>query len=215
MRSAQLACAFAVVLAGCSLGGKAARGFPPPAKADASARPEGTAFAPSALTPTAVQPPVVPPTPENWPSPGTYGSPPTPATAVPTPVAPVLLPPGTRNVLMLGSARRTGTGFRTDTIILASIQPEARAVTLLSIPRDLYVYLPGFTMNRINTAWIYGQTIGYPGGGPGMLFDAIRYNLGLHVDNYALVEMAGFEQAVDTLGGVDVRVACSYTDWRL
>jgi LCP family protein required for cell wall assembly len=134
---------------------------------------------------------------------------------VPTPLSPVVLPPGTRNVLLLGSDRRSGTGFRTDTIILASLQPDAHAVTLLSIPRDLYVYLPGFTMNRINTAWVYGETIGYPGGGPALLFDSIRYNLGLHVDNYALVEMAGFEEAIDTLDGVDVRVACDYTDWRL
>jgi LCP family protein required for cell wall assembly len=116
---------------------------------------------------------------------------------------------------MLGSDRRTGTGFRTDTIILASLQPDVHAVTLLSIPRDLYIYLPGYTMQRINTAWTYGESIGYPGGGPGLLFDSIRYNLGLSVEHYALVEMSGFEEAIDTLGGVDVRVACSYTDWRL
>jgi LCP family protein required for cell wall assembly len=70
-------------------------------------------------------------------------------------------------------------------------------------------------MQRINTAWAFGQTVGYPGGGPQLLYDAIRYNLGLHVDHYALVEMTGFEQAVDALGGLDLRVACDYTDWRL
>jgi LCP family protein required for cell wall assembly len=136
-------------------------------------------------------------------------------TAVPTPVQPFLLPPGTQNVLLLGSDRRTGTGFRTDTIILASLLPEVHGLALISIPRDLYVYLPGYTMQRINTAWLYGQTVGYPGGGPQLLSDAIRYNLGLRVDHYALVEMTGFEQAVDSLGGLEMRVACEYTDWRL
>jgi polyisoprenyl-teichoic acid--peptidoglycan teichoic acid transferase len=215
MKRAQLVCALGILLAACTWGGKAATGSLPPPKVAGSLVPPGTPFGPSAATPTPYAPPVVPPTSESWPSPGTYGSPPTPATAVPSPAPPVLLPPGTRNVLMLGSDRRTGTGFRTDTIILASLQPDVHAVTLLSIPRDLYIYLPGYTMQRINTAWTYGESIGYPGGGPRLLFDAIRYNLGLSVEHYALVEMSGFEEAIDTLGGVDVRVACSYTDWRL
>jgi LCP family protein required for cell wall assembly len=88
-------------------------------------------------------------------------------------------------------------------------------VALVSIPRDLYVYLPGYTISRINTAWIYGETLHVPGGGPQLLFDTVRYNLGVRLDRYALVEMAGFQQVVDTLGGVEVRVACDFTDWRL
>ena len=215
MKRARFAWALACMLAACGYGGKAAVGTRPPPKAEASPAPHGTPFGPAAPTLSSFEPPVIPPTPETWASPGAYGSPPPLTTAVPTPVEPLLLPRGTENILLLGSDRRTGTGFRTDTIILASLQPESHAVTLLSIPRDLYVYLPGYTMQRINTAWIYGQTTGYPGGGPQMLFDAIRYNLGLHVDDYALVEMTGFEQAIDSLGGLDLRVACSYTDWKL
>lgn len=215
MNRARLAWTLACLLAGCGYGSKAATGTLPPPKAEASPATQGTPFGPSAPTPSPVRPPVVPPTPEVWPSPGAYGSPPPLTTAVPTPVQPFLLPPGTQNVLLLGSDRRTGAGFRTDTIILASLLPEVRGVSLLSIPRDLYVYLPGYTMQRINTAWLFGQTIGYPGGGPQLLLDAIRYNLGLRVDHYALVDMTGFEKAVDALGGLDLRVACDYTDWRL
>jgi LCP family protein required for cell wall assembly len=118
-------------------------------------------------------------------------------------------------VLLLGSDRRTGIGFRTDTIVIASIQPATGLVALVSVPRDLYVYLPGYTISRINTAWIYGETLGYPGGGPQLLFDTVRYNLGVPIDRYALVEMAGFKQVVDTVGGIEVRVACNFTDWRL
>jgi LCP family protein required for cell wall assembly len=116
---------------------------------------------------------------------------------------------------LLGSDRRTGIGFRTDTIVIASVQPATGLVALISVPRDLYVYLPGYTLSRINTAWIYGETLGYPGGGPQLLFDTVRYNLGIPIDRYALVEMEGFQQLVDILGGIDVRVACDYTDWRL
>jgi LCP family protein required for cell wall assembly len=126
-----------------------------------------------------------------------------------------VFPEGTLNVLLLGSDRRTGIGFRTDTILIASIQPATGLVALVSIPRDLYVYLPGYTISRINTAWIYGETLHVPGGGPQLLFDTVRYNLGVRLDRYALVEMAGFQQVVDTLGGVEVRVACDFTDWRL
>jgi LCP family protein required for cell wall assembly len=95
------------------------------------------------------------------------------------------------------------------------VQPATGVVALISVPRDLYVYLPGYTISRINSAWIYGESLHVPGGGPRLLFDTVRYNLGIPVDRYALVEMYGFRQIVETVGGIDVRVACEYTDWRL
>jgi LCP family protein required for cell wall assembly len=150
-----------------------------------------------------------------WPAPNTYGRAATPPIPIPPPAEPFVFPPGTLNVLLLGSDRRSGIGFRTDTILIASVQPATGLVALISVPRDLYVYLPGYTISRINTAWIYGETLGYPGGGPQLLFDTVRYNLGVPIERYALVEMAGFQQIVDILGGVDVRVACDFTDWRL
>ncbi|MGH2621314.1 MAG: LCP family protein, partial [Anaerolineales bacterium] len=55
----------------------------------------------------------------------------------------------------------------------------------------------------------------YPGGGPALLADTIRYNLGIPIDHFAQVEMDGFSRIVDTLGGVEVNVTCSYRDWRL
>jgi LCP family protein required for cell wall assembly len=45
--------------------------------------------------------------------------------------------------------------------------------------------------------------------------DTLLYNLGVEIDRYILVDFGGFEQIIDTLGGVDVPVACAYTDWRL
>ncbi len=151
----------------------------------------------------------------NWPPPH-FGSPgPTPVTAVPSPM-PLLSNPDSVTFLLIGSDRRTST-VRTDTLILANYQPEYRMVTLISVPRDLYVYIPGWTMQRINAAYQHGVGNAglYPEGGLQLLKDTIRYNLGIEVDYAALVGFDGFINIVDALGGVDVPVACAYTDWHI
>src|SRR5689334_3078868 len=121
----------------------------------------------------------------------------------------------TVNFLLIGSDRRPGGSFRTDTMLIAALRPNEGQVSLISIPRDLWVSIPGWENQRINTAYQHGISVGYPGGGPGLLKDTILYNLGVRIDHTALVEFDGFRQIVDTLGGVDVPVACPYTDWRL
>ena len=117
--------------------------------------------------------------------------------------------------LLIGSDKRPGSSFRTDTMVVAILRPRDRQISLISIPRDLWVYIPDWEMQRINTAYQHGDLAGYPGGGPQLLKDTIEYNLGLHIDHTAMVEFDGFRQIVDTLGGVDVPIACPYTDWRL
>ena len=121
----------------------------------------------------------------------------------------------TVNFLLIGSDRRSGTSFRTDTMVIVIVRPNEGQVSLISIPRDLWVSIPDWGNNRINTAYQHGISVGYPGGGPGLLRDTIRYNLGIRIDHTAMVDFDGFRQIVDTLGGVDVPVSCSYTDWRL
>lgn len=159
--------------------------------------------------------PLAPIVPHSWPAPLTYDTPPLPPTPIPGPVPPIPLPPDAVNILLLGSDRRSGTGYRTDTILLLSIQPSAHGAALISIPRDLYLYLPGYSMQRVNTAFELGDSIGYPGGGRALLSDTLLYNLGVTFDFYARVEMSGFEQIIQKIDGIDVRVACPYTDWRL
>jgi LCP family protein required for cell wall assembly len=121
----------------------------------------------------------------------------------------------TVNFLLIGSDRRPGGSFRTDTMLIAILRPNDGQVSLISIPRDLWVSIPGWENQRINTAYQHGISVGYPGGGPGLLKDTILYNLGIRIDHTAMVEFDGFSQIVDTLGGVDVPVSCAYTDWRL
>ena len=129
---------------------------------------------------------------------------------------PVLTDSQTVTFLLLGSDKRPGqTYFRTDTIIIAAVRPGDGQVTLISVPRDLYVYIPTIGMDRVNAAYEYGQMHNYPGGGIALLKDTILYNLGIRIDHLAIVDFDGFRRIVDTLGGLDVPVFCSYTDWHL
>jgi polyisoprenyl-teichoic acid--peptidoglycan teichoic acid transferase len=118
--------------------------------------------------------------------------------------------------LLLGSDKRPGqTYFRTDTIIIVVIRPTSGQVALISLPRDLYVYIPTVGMDRVNAAYEYGEMYHYPGGGFALLKDTILYNLGITINHLAIVDFDGFRAIVNTLGGIDVPVFCSYTDWHL
>jgi LCP family protein required for cell wall assembly len=140
----------------------------------------------------------------------------TPDYPIPDPAPQLFLDKDIFNVLLIGRDTPKGDkAYRTDIMIVVSINRKAQSVTLLTIPRDLYVYIPGWTMNRINTASAYGDTIGYPGGGVALLQQTILYNLGLPIHRWARIDFAGFKQVIDILGGVDVPVSCAMQDWRL
>lgn len=119
------------------------------------------------------------------------------------------------SVLLLGSDTRSGASFRTDTIIVAIILPSAGQVSLISIPRDLWVNIPEIGMQRINTAYQDGELNGYPGGGAGLLKDTINFNLGINIDFTILVDFDGFRKSIDSIGGIDLPISCQYTDWKL
>ncbi|MCB8984081.1 MAG: LCP family protein, partial [Ardenticatenaceae bacterium] len=142
---------------------------------------------------------------------------PTPGTPIPTAVPVFEVPKGTTNILLLGSDDPIGDegSGRTDTMLIVTINPDGPTASMLSLPRDLYVYIPGYTMNRLNTALARGDTIDYPGGGIGLLKQAILYNFGIPIHYYAEVDFQGFQDIVDAMGGVDLAVSCERTDWRL
>lgn len=109
------------------------------------------------------------------------------------------------NILLLGSDQRPYEGgYRTDTIIVVSLDPEAETVTMFSIPRDLYVYIPGWRVDRINVADVLG--------GPPMITQTILYNFGIEIDHWARVNFYGFTTAVDLLGGIDVEITGYLSD---
>ncbi|MCL5998707.1 MAG: LCP family protein [Chloroflexi bacterium] len=131
-------------------------------------------------------------------SPASVTSPEQPAAAA----APeVELPEGTINIALLGVDKRPSRNFNnTDVIIIASINPDVPAVTLLSIPRDWPVNIPGVGVSKVNTAYGYG--------GPELFFKTIRNNFGLKLDHYALINFEGLVHAVDTLGGIEAIATC-------
>jgi LCP family protein required for cell wall assembly len=127
------------------------------------------------------------------------------------PPAPLLSPSQAENrinVLLLGIDRRgqRGWGYRTDTIIIVTVDPVAKTAGMLSIPRDLQLEIPGVKEDRINTANVYGYSYNYPGGGPALLKRTLEKNFGIPIDYYIMVDFQGFERIIDTLGGVDVDV---------
>jgi LCP family protein required for cell wall assembly len=120
---------------------------------------------------------------------------------------------GTINILLLGSDASADERYaRTDSIIVASINPNLPSVSMLSFPRDLQVRFPGGRQDRINTVFEYGYINDYPGGGPAYLALALRKNFGIKIDHFMRIDFGGFIKAVDTLGGIDVLVECELHD---
>jgi LCP family protein required for cell wall assembly len=109
------------------------------------------------------------------------------------------------NILLLGTddAPERGAVGRTDTIILTTIVPLKPYVGMLSIPRDLWVNVPGVGEQRINTAYFFAEA-NAPGSGSSAARQTIRENFGVPVHYYAVVHMSGLRTVVDALGGVDV-----------
>lgn len=136
---------------------------------------------------------------------------PTP-TLIPTPAG--MEDPDRINIVLMGIDRRPGEPFisRTDSIMIVSVHPEKQTVSILSIPRDLYVVVPGYGRDRINTAFVYGSLGNNPMGGAILSVQTIEYNLGIPIDHYILVDFSAVIQGVDALGGIDVYVPYDIND---
>ena len=199
----------------------------PPPTSMPSLEPTAT-FTPGGPTSIPTSMPTVAPTPADTPTPKPTATPftlkepilndvtPTlsDTTAVPTAVPPMVVASNAINIVVLGSDRRPDwDDWHTDVVQVISIQPLLPSVTVLSIPRDLYLYIPGFWMSRINFADMYGELYRYPGGGPGLVQQTLLYNLGIPIDHYVRTDFDGFIGIVNTLGGVDIPVHCRLQDY--
>jgi polyisoprenyl-teichoic acid--peptidoglycan teichoic acid transferase len=118
------------------------------------------------------------------------------------------------NVLLLGTddSPERGTVGRTDTIMLTTIIPTRPYIGMLSIPRDLWVNVPGVGEQRINTAYFFAEA-GDAGAGSQAAMQTIRENFGIPIDYYALIHMYGLVGAVDALGGVNIRLTSPLGGW--
>jgi LCP family protein required for cell wall assembly len=113
------------------------------------------------------------------------------------------------NILLIGLDSRSNLrGQNTDVIVIVSVNKDTKQVSMLSIPRDLWVYIPTHGWSRINVAHRMGYVLGYPGEGPGLLMQTILVNFGIPIDKWVRIDFTGFRHVVDELGGVDMTVAC-------
>ena len=120
----------------------------------------------------------------------------------PPAVSPVRLPAGTINMALLGiDTRPQGGSKNSDVIIIASMQPDVPAITLLSIPRDTLVWIPSRQrFGKVNTAYAYGGFDSFK--------QMMKYNFGLNIDNHVAVNFSALVNTVNTLGGIDIVAAC-------
>lgn len=129
-----------------------------------------------------------------------------------TAASPGRLPEGMVTFLLMGTDRRAQERiWRTDTLLMVFFQPASGQVGLLSIPRDLWVSIPGYGAGRINTADYLGDAAGLP---PGELpRRVLAQNLGLAPDHILRLDLEGFVRLIDAMGGIDVPVDCSLEDF--
>jgi LCP family protein required for cell wall assembly len=114
------------------------------------------------------------------------------------------------NVLVMGLDYREAESDdvpRTDTMILFSLDPESRTAGMLSIPRDLWVAIPGFDYNKINTAYRLGEVYNISERGPGLALRTVEEFLGMEIDYYAMVDFLAFENFIDELGGITINLS--------
>jgi len=167
--------------------------------------------------------PILTPAPTSTRRPGASATPnaDTAAQATPAPSATpkshfkVNIPNRYLNIVLLGSDRRPHAGhWRTDSMIIVSVDTSNNVVRLLSIPRDLWVFIPGHGYNRINTADLWGE-LAKKGSGPDRVKQTIYQNLGIPIHYYVRIDFQGFIKIIDTVGGVDIDVDCPLSDINL
>lgn len=179
--------------AGCLAGNLPAAPSPAPsqvteARATASASPSPT---PSA-TPSLFPDPDLPAW-QHYPAPREA-----PLRPVPLPLTGLNRPEGIRSLLLLGTADRAPFAGTTQAIVLILYDRSTRRASVFSLPPDLFVYLPGFTMQRLQTAYALG------GGELAAL--TLEYNFGIRPDRWMVVNADQFAFLVDDLAGIDVEV---------
>jgi LCP family protein required for cell wall assembly len=129
-------------------------------------------------------------------------------------IIPLIVPAGVVNILIIGVDARPDEEIeyaRTDSILLVGVQPNRMRVSLLSIPRDLYIDMPGYGLQRVNTIH---RTAGLDdfGTGPQALKDSIGLSFGVQPGRYVRLGFDAFVALVDAVGGVEVDVPRTIVD---
>jgi LCP family protein required for cell wall assembly len=108
---------------------------------------------------------------------------------------------------------------RSDTMFVASIDKQDGRLQLLAIPRDLWTDVPyggtpgDWAPAKINAAYSYGVYFKYPGGGPQSAIDAVQHDFNIRIDHYVVIDWVGFVQLIDAIGGIDINVPETISDF--
>lgn len=110
-------------------------------------------------------------------------------------------------ILLLGADLSSADGSsRTDTIMLVNIDPDTSSASILSIPRDVKVVIPGYGIDKINAAFALGDYNDVQGGGAGLMVRTIEANFGIPIHAFVQIDFNGFTRMINTVGGIHVDV---------
>lgn len=164
----------------------------------------------SALAPSASPPPASSPTATLFPDPKLpvwqhfAGPTQQPVTAIPYPMAGLKMPAAVKVGLLAGADSISPFPGRTDAVMLVFYNADTARASLVSIPPDLIVYLPGQTMQRLNIAYSLGDA--------DLLLTTIQYNFGVTPSSWAIFHTDSFGRMIDAIGGIDVKAPVSFWD---
>jgi polyisoprenyl-teichoic acid--peptidoglycan teichoic acid transferase len=127
-----------------------------------------------------------------------------PVIPIPPPAARLSVPDEVQIGILLGTDRPAPFIGRTDAMMLMFYNPALGRASLVSLPADLFVYIPGYTMQRLQVA--------YAVGGIEQVFSAVEYNFGIRPDHYALIHPAELASLVDDLNGLHIDIPNEYPD---
>lgn len=120
-------------------------------------------------------------------------------------------------LLLMGLDKRPGergTAFRTDSMIIVSLDPVTKSIGMLSIPRDLYINIPpnainnnaSYGLQRVNSAYTIGELASPNGGGAQLAMQTVQYNLGIRINDYIVYDFEAVVAAIDAVGGIEINV---------
>ena len=112
------------------------------------------------------------------------------------------------NVLVLGFDSREGdrSASRSDVFMIAQLDLHAKSINVVSLPRDLWVTVPGYGEERLNAAYPLGWRAEQPIAGVALVRRTVEQNFGVPIDYYIAVDFRGFQRVVDAVGGVEIDV---------
>ena len=109
-------------------------------------------------------------------------------------------------IMIMGVDAREDDVGRSDTLMIAAVDPKRNQASLLSVPRDTRVKIPGHSWDKINAAYAYGSAKSGILGGEKLAQRTVEDFLGVNIDHYVVIDTHAFQKIIDAIGGIDIDV---------